>query len=139
MIIWEKVGKRIRNIRGAKTQEEFGAELGVTKQYISSVETGRQKPSIELLYNISARYSVSVDYVLNGSVQQQANPQTRYPEASYSEQLTRLAQTLDTIWTQALEWDEETQIWLLVQLKRAIPEAIDENYQKDAMKVNSRK
>lgn len=128
MIIWEKVGKRIRNIRGAKTQEEFGAELGVTKQYISSVETGRQKPSIELLYNISARYSVSVDYVLNGSVQQQANPQTRYPEASYSKQLTRLAQTLDTIWTQALEWDEETQIWLLVQLKRAIPEAIDENY-----------
>lgn len=125
MINWEIVGSRIRKIRGAQTQEEFGAKLGVTKQYISAVETGKQKPSIELLYGISEEYSVSLDYLLLGASKQPVNSHLRYPEAAHSELLTRLARTLDILWCLALQSDEENQTWLLIQLIRAVPEVIE--------------
>ena len=125
MINWEIVGSRIRKIRGAQTQEEFGSILGVTKQYVSAVERGLQKPSIDLLYGIATQYSVSLDYLLMGETKPDANPQLRYPEAVHSELLTRLAQVLDILWRLSLQSDEENIIWLLIQLKRAVPEVME--------------
>jgi len=62
----DKVGKRIRSVRGDKTQTEFAKEIGVKKQnYISRYERGRI-PSPELLVRIAKTGKVSVDWILTG-------------------------------------------------------------------------
>ncbi len=62
----EKVGERIRAIRGKQTQTEFAAVLGVKKQnYISRYERGRI-PSPDLLVRIAEIGQVTTDWLLTG-------------------------------------------------------------------------
>ena len=62
----DKVGERIRSVRGDKTQTEFAKEIGVKKQnYISRYERGRI-PSPDLLVRIAEMGKVTVDWILTG-------------------------------------------------------------------------
>ncbi len=62
----EKVGERIRAVRGGQTQVQFAQALGVKKQnYISRYERGRI-PSPALLVRIAEMGRVSVDWLLTG-------------------------------------------------------------------------
>ncbi len=62
----QKVGERIRAVRGGETQVDFAQTLGVKKQnYISRYERGRI-PSPELLVRIAEIGRVSVDWLLTG-------------------------------------------------------------------------
>lgn len=62
----QKVGERIRAVRGKRTQTEFAKALGVKKQnYISRYERGRI-PSPDLLVRIAEMGRVSIDWLLTG-------------------------------------------------------------------------
>lgn len=60
------VGRRLREIRGTKTLEEFSKLLGVKGPNISHIENDRSKMSLELAIKISEVYGVSLDWLLKG-------------------------------------------------------------------------
>ncbi|MBO5129922.1 MAG: helix-turn-helix transcriptional regulator [Oscillospiraceae bacterium] len=54
--------EEIRKSRGIR-QEEFAKTLGVSRQTISSLETGRYNPSIFLAYKIARYFDMSIEEV----------------------------------------------------------------------------
>ena len=56
---------RIEEIRKEKgiRQEDFAKELGVSRQTISSLETGRYNPSIFLAYKIASFFGMTIEDV----------------------------------------------------------------------------
>ncbi len=56
---------RIEEIRKANgiRQEDFAKALGVSRQTISSLETGRYNPSIQLAYKIAKYFNLSIEDV----------------------------------------------------------------------------
>lgn len=68
-INFELLGKRIKEIRGKKmlSQEELSELADVTAQYISYVETGRKKVSLQVLVDIADGLGVSVNELLLGN------------------------------------------------------------------------
>lgn len=56
---------RIEEIRRTKgiRQEEFARAMGVSRQTISSLETGRYNPSIFLAYRIARYFGMTIEEV----------------------------------------------------------------------------
>lgn len=54
--------EEIRKARGIR-QEEFAKRLGVSRQTISSLETGRYNPSIFLAYKIARYFDMTIEEV----------------------------------------------------------------------------
>ncbi len=56
---------RIEEIRKAQgiRQEDFAKALGVSRQTISSLETGRYNPSIQLAYKIAKYFQLTIEDV----------------------------------------------------------------------------
>lgn len=54
--------EEIRKDRGIR-QEEFAKVLGVSRQTISSLETGRYNPSIMLAWKIARYFGMSIEEV----------------------------------------------------------------------------
>ena len=54
--------EEIRKGRGIR-QEEFAKELGVSRQTISSLETGRYNPSIFLAWKIARYFGMTIEEV----------------------------------------------------------------------------
>lgn len=56
---------RIEEIRKQKNirQEDFARALGVSRQTISSLETGRYNPSIQLAYKIARYFELTIEEV----------------------------------------------------------------------------
>ena len=56
---------RIEEIRKDKgiRQEDFARALGVSRQTISSLETGRYNPSIQLAYRIARYFDLTIEDV----------------------------------------------------------------------------
>lgn len=54
--------EEIRKARGIR-QEEFAKILGVSRQTISSLETGRYNPSIFLAYKIARYFGMTIEEV----------------------------------------------------------------------------
>lgn len=54
--------EEIRRMRGIR-QEEFAKAIGVSRQTISSLETGRYNPSIFLAYKIARYFSMTIEEV----------------------------------------------------------------------------
>lgn len=54
--------EELRKQRGIR-QEEFAKILGVSRQTISSLETGRYNPSIFLAHNIAKIFGMSIEEV----------------------------------------------------------------------------
>lgn len=56
---------RIRELRGFKkiTQEELSKQVGVSRQSIIAIESGKFNPSIELAYNISKVFNCTIEEV----------------------------------------------------------------------------
>lgn len=63
------VGKNIKRDREAKgiTQEELAVKLNVTRQAVSSWETGKTQPDVELLVKIAQNLDVSVEELIYGA------------------------------------------------------------------------
>lgn len=54
--------EEIRKSRGIR-QEDFARTMGVSRQTISSLETGRYNPSIFLAYRIARYFGMSIEEV----------------------------------------------------------------------------
>lgn len=63
----EAIGKRISNLRKNKnlTQNDLSEQLYVTHQAISKWENGKSLPSIEILYEMTKLFNVSIDFLLD--------------------------------------------------------------------------
>ncbi len=63
------VGDRIKVLREelGLNQTELAAELDVHQTKISQTESGKRKPSFEVLFFLSENCSVTIDYILKGS------------------------------------------------------------------------
>ena len=59
------MNNRIEEIRKQKgiRQEDFARALGVSRQTISSLETGRYNPSIQLAYKIARYFELTIEEV----------------------------------------------------------------------------
>ena len=59
-------GKNLQYLRrknGNMTQEKLAERMGVSRQTISSLETGRYNPSIFLAHNIAKIFGMSIEEV----------------------------------------------------------------------------
>ncbi len=56
---------RIRELRKLKkiTQEELSRQVGVSRQSIIAIESGKFNPSLELAYNISKAFNSTIEEV----------------------------------------------------------------------------
>ena len=54
--------EQIRKQRGIR-QEDFARSMGVSRQTISSLETGRYNPSIFLAYKIAKYFGMSIEEI----------------------------------------------------------------------------
>lgn len=61
-----EIGNRIRRTRGEETQKEFAKKLIFSSSYLSEVESGKTKPSLELLLKISQITNYSLHWLLTG-------------------------------------------------------------------------
>lgn len=66
-IDWKCVGRRIRKLRGFDmTQEEFARRIGVSQNYLSTMEHGSVQIGAEILLRISAEFKRSLEWLLTG-------------------------------------------------------------------------
>lgn len=74
----EKTKNKIKELRISKnlTQQQLADELHVTKQAISKWEKGRSVPDITSVELLSSFFGVSVDYLINDSIETTASETT---------------------------------------------------------------
>jgi len=59
-----KLADRLRGLRGIESQTAFAARFGLKQAIYSHYETGRKKPSLEVLMQMATVLGVSTDYLL---------------------------------------------------------------------------
>ena len=64
----KKIGSFLAELRKEKnlTQDELGAQIGVTNKTISRWETGNYLPPVEMLQTLGDNFGVSINEILNG-------------------------------------------------------------------------
>jgi len=66
-IDWVAVGRRIREIRGFDmTQEEFAQRIGISQNYLSTMERGKVEVGAEILLRISQEFDKRIEWLLTG-------------------------------------------------------------------------
>jgi phage repressor protein C with HTH and peptisase S24 domain len=65
-VVKSEIGVRIKHARGKDTQREFAKILGFSASYLSETESGKTKPSLELLVRISLITNYSLHWLLTG-------------------------------------------------------------------------
>lgn len=71
------IGKRIATRRkqlGLK-QNVFAERIGISNNYLSSIERGKEKPTLDILVNICNALQVTPDYLLMGNLYSNNIPQ----------------------------------------------------------------
>jgi transcriptional regulator with XRE-family HTH domain len=64
---WKVVGRRIRELRGFDmTQAEFARRIGVSQNYLSTMEHGKVQIGAEILLRISQEFGKSLEWLLTG-------------------------------------------------------------------------
>ena len=61
------IGEKIKNLRESDglTQEEVAEKVGVSKEFISMVESGKRNPSLEVLSKIASIFSMEASYFID--------------------------------------------------------------------------
>lgn len=59
-------GENLKNLRKSRniTQQDFGAQIGLSKAVVSKYETGMGYPSFDVLVRIAQYFGVTTDYLL---------------------------------------------------------------------------
>ena len=61
------MGRRIRELRGLEvTQEEFSHRIGVSQNYLSTMEHGEVRIGAEVLLNVAIESGRSIEWLLTG-------------------------------------------------------------------------
>jgi transcriptional regulator with XRE-family HTH domain len=64
---WLAVGRRIRALRGFDmTQADFARRIGISQNYLSTMERGKVEIGAEILLRISREFVKSIDWLLTG-------------------------------------------------------------------------
>lgn len=66
--LWKEIGIRIQMVRKTLNllQKDFARSLDISNASLSEMEAGNAKPRFELLYNITKRYNINLNYLLHG-------------------------------------------------------------------------
>jgi len=68
---WVGVGRRIRELRGFDmTQEEFAKRIGISQNYLSTMERGKVEIGAAILLRISQEFVKSIEWLLTGEGEQ---------------------------------------------------------------------
>lgn len=59
-----KLADRLRGLRGTESQTAFAARFGLKQAIYSHYETGRKKPSLEVLVDMAVTLGATTDYLL---------------------------------------------------------------------------
>jgi len=72
MIDYKIIGSRIQKTRleTKLTQEQLAEKLRISTNYLSKIETGREKPNLEMIDKICDRLSISLSFLLTGVVEE---------------------------------------------------------------------
>lgn len=72
-----KLGQRIakRRAQAGIRQNVLADEIGISNNYLSSIERGKEKPSLEIIINICNTLHVTPDYLLMGNMYSNNIPQ----------------------------------------------------------------
>ena len=66
-IDWLALGRRIREMRGFDmTQAEFAKRIGISQNYLSTMERGQVEIGAEILLRISREFGKTVEWLLTG-------------------------------------------------------------------------
>ncbi len=102
------INNRIANVRKVNSlrQKEFSQKLQISQGYLSEVENGKKKPSIEMLIGIYNLFGdkINMDWLFTGKGQM------------FKEDTT--PEWLNDWWQQA---DDEHRTWLKIQLSQTPP------------------
>jgi transcriptional regulator with XRE-family HTH domain len=60
------IGKRIKELRGSRTQEAFARLMGVSQAQLSKYELGQSAPPLGFLTRLAKDVGRSVDWILMG-------------------------------------------------------------------------
>jgi putative transcriptional regulator len=65
---FEVIRDRIKELRKSKemSQEMFGKTIGMRRQDIHAIETGKRQPGLTVLYRIAVEHEVSLDWLIIG-------------------------------------------------------------------------
>lgn len=64
---WLAVGRRIRALRGFDmTQRDFARRIGISQNYLSTMERGKVEIGAEILLRISREFVKSIEWLLTG-------------------------------------------------------------------------
>ena len=58
------LAERLKGLRGTENQTAFAARLGLKQAIYSHYETGRKKPSLEVLMHMATVLGTTTDYLL---------------------------------------------------------------------------
>lgn len=74
---YENIGKRIilRRKKLKMRQVNLAEQVGISNNYLSSIEHGKEKPSLEILVKICNSLSVTPDYLIMGNMYSNNVPQ----------------------------------------------------------------
>lgn len=78
-----QVGERIKNRRGKLgwTQEKLAEKAGISKGFLSDLETGNRGVSAEYLLEISQALGVTLDYLMKGDPAEMESTEVTVPSA----------------------------------------------------------
>lgn len=64
---WSAVGRRIREMRGFDmTQADFARRVGISQNYLSTMEHGQVEIGAEILLRIAREFGKSIEWLLTG-------------------------------------------------------------------------
>ena len=91
-----KIGSFLAELRreSGLTQEQLGAELGITNKTVSRWETGTYLPPVEMLQALSVKYNVSINEILSG---ERINTAEQYKQQAEANILTALDKSAFTL------------------------------------------
>jgi transcriptional regulator with XRE-family HTH domain len=81
------LGKRLKELRGKRTQEEIAALINISRARYSHYENEHVQPDNELLQKMADIYNVSVDYLLGRTNDKSARPTNKHPAQKLIEYL----------------------------------------------------
>jgi len=89
MVDFKIIGKRIRNRRKDLliTQENLAARLNVTTSYISLIERGKSKSSLNHLDEFAALLKTDLEYLITGA----STNSSHYLDQEFQDKLTNLS------------------------------------------------
>jgi len=67
----KRFGEKLRALRKRQgfSQDELGTRLGVAQSFVARIENGRQKPSVDLILQISYIFNVCADTLMKDELE----------------------------------------------------------------------